>query len=225
MEIVSMKQQHTQILADLEKLCFSAPWSQTSLEDQVNNPRACFLTAVEGDQVLGYGGMHIAAGECYVDNIAVFHPCRGRGVGSAIIQALIDQAKKRDSAFLSLEVRPSNRAADQARTVVQSYSMQTAGSSGITQQSQAFLTLYSDHTFTFQIQMYDGYPTVDGEYEATESGYTLIPKSTTVQSLPLETLGEIRMEKEGEHLLYKGSQLNGIFSGAVFVPCILSDEN
>lgn len=116
-------------------------------------------------------------------------------------------------------------AADQARTVVQSYSMQTAGSSGITQQSQAFLTLYSDHTFTFQIQMYDGYPTVDGEYEATESGYTLIPKSTTVQSLPLETLGEIRMEKEGEHLLYKGSQLNGIFSGAVFVPCILSDEN
>lgn len=112
MEIVSMKQQHTQILADLEKLCFSAPWSQTSLEDQVNNPRACFLTAVEGDQVLGYGGMHIAAGECYVDNIAVFHPCRGRGVGSAIIQALIDQAKKRDSAFLSLEVRPSNRAAD-----------------------------------------------------------------------------------------------------------------
>lgn len=111
MEIVSMQHKHTEILADLEKLCFSEPWSKKSLDDQVNNPRACFLVATEGESVLGYGGMHMAAGECYMDNVAVFRHHRGRGVGSAILQGLLDYAMGKDSAFLSLEVRPSNKAA------------------------------------------------------------------------------------------------------------------
>lgn len=111
MKIVKMTHEHTETLADLEKLCFANPWSQKSLDDQVNNQRAVFLTAMEGDAILGYGGMHQGGDEFYIDNIAVFRHHRGKGVGTAIIEALELEAKSRGGDFISLEVRVSNKAA------------------------------------------------------------------------------------------------------------------
>ncbi|MGI6254139.1 MAG: ribosomal protein S18-alanine N-acetyltransferase [Acutalibacter sp.] len=111
MEIVRMKKEHSEILAELEKLCFSHPWSQKAIEDEAYNPNAYFVTAVDDDKILGYGGMHCTHHECYVDNIAVFGHQRRKGVGTAIVKALIAEALRRDAEFISLEVRPSNRAA------------------------------------------------------------------------------------------------------------------
>ena len=111
MQIVKMEKEHCEILAELEKLCFSRPWSQKALEDEVDNPRAYFVTAVDGDKILGYGGMHCSHMECYIDNIAVFGHHRRKGVGSAIVEALAAEARRQRAEFISLEVRPSNRAA------------------------------------------------------------------------------------------------------------------
>ncbi len=111
MEIIAMRKGHTAVLAELERLCFSRPWSQASLEAEINNPNACFLVAVRGEEVLGYAGMHCVLDECYMDNIAVFPTWRHRGVGRALLTALECEAKKRGGTFLSLEVRPSNTAA------------------------------------------------------------------------------------------------------------------
>ena len=91
-----------------EKLCFARPWSQKALLDEVDNPNAYFVTAVDGDIVLGYGGMHCACKEYYMDNVAVFGHHRRKGVGSAIVEALAAEAKRRGGEFISLEVRPSN---------------------------------------------------------------------------------------------------------------------
>ncbi len=111
MQIVKMEKEHCEILAELEKLCFSRPWSQKALEDEADNPRAYFVTAVDGDKILGYGGMHCSHMECYIDNIAVFGHHRRKGVGSAIVEALAAEARRQRAEFISLEVRPSNRAA------------------------------------------------------------------------------------------------------------------
>ena len=110
-KIVRLQKEHCEILAELEKLCFSRPWSQKSIEDQVNNPHAFFVTAVDEEKILGYGGMHCSRGECYIDNIAVFGHHRKKGVGTAIVEALIREAQRRNSEFISLEVRPSNQVA------------------------------------------------------------------------------------------------------------------
>ena len=40
MEIVRMTREHTELLAELEKLCFARPWSQKALLDEVDNPNA-----------------------------------------------------------------------------------------------------------------------------------------------------------------------------------------
>ena len=83
MQIVSMTAEHVSRLAELEKLCFSEPWSEKSLTEEIDNPAACFLVAMQQDEVLGYGGMHTVLGESYVDNIAVFPEFRGYGSGCA----------------------------------------------------------------------------------------------------------------------------------------------
>ena len=111
MEIVRLQKEHCEILAELEKLCFSHPWSQRAIEDEVHNSNAYFVTAVDGDKILGYGGMHCTHQECYEDNIAVFGHHRKKGVGTAIVLALVHEAQRRGAEYISLEVRPSNRPA------------------------------------------------------------------------------------------------------------------
>lgn len=111
MQIVSMTAEHVSRLAELEKLCFSEPWSEKSLTEEIDNPAACFLVAMQQDEVLGYGGMHTVLGESYVDNIAVFPAHRGKGIGRALTAALIGRAQADGGAFITLEVRASNRPA------------------------------------------------------------------------------------------------------------------
>ena len=111
MKIVPMTAAHTAKLAELEKLCFSEPWSEKALLEEIDNPAAYFVCAVEEDTVLGYGGMHTVVGESYIDNIAVFPEHRGIGAGRAVTRALIEKAKENDGMFITLEVRASNGAA------------------------------------------------------------------------------------------------------------------
>ena len=108
MTIVPMEERHLDDLARLERLCFSRPWSRQALKEELTNPAACFLVGEEAGEVLGYAGMHCAAGECYVDNVAVFPEARRQGVGRRLMEALLQAAAARGGEFLSLEVRPSN---------------------------------------------------------------------------------------------------------------------
>ncbi len=111
MEIVRMNAGHISAIAELEKLCFSQPWSEKSLIEELTNPNAAFFTALQEGKVAGYAGMHCACGECYLDNVAVFPSFRGRGTATALLAALEKEARRRGGEFLSLEVRPSNRQA------------------------------------------------------------------------------------------------------------------
>ena len=108
MTIVPMEERHLDDLARLERLCFSRPWSRQALKEELTNPATCFLVGEEAGEVLGYAGMHCAAGECYVDNVAVFPEARRQGVGRKLMEALLQAAAARGGEFLSLEVRPSN---------------------------------------------------------------------------------------------------------------------
>ena len=108
MTIAPMEERHLDDLARLERLCFSRPWSRQALKEELTNPAVCFLVGEEAGEMLGYAGMHCAAGECYVDNVAVFPEARRQGVGRKLMEALLQAAAARGGEFLSLEVRPSN---------------------------------------------------------------------------------------------------------------------
>ena len=108
MNILSMGPEHISPVAELERQCFSQPWSETGLAAELDNPNGVFLVAQEQNQVLGYAGMHCAAGECYIANVATLPQARGRGVARALVEALICHARNHACSFITLEVRPSN---------------------------------------------------------------------------------------------------------------------
>lgn len=124
MQIVPMRAEHTARLAELEKICFSEPWSEKALLEETENPAAFFVAAVDGSEVLGYGGMHTVLGESYIDNIAVFPEYRGRGVGRAVTMALVEKARADGGVFITLEVRASNLP---AITLYRSMGFESAG--------------------------------------------------------------------------------------------------
>ena len=106
-----MEQQHVAQIAQLERLCFSDPWSEKSVGEELHNPLSTWLVWVEDDRVLGYVGSQTVLGETDMMNIAVAPECRRKGIGEGLISSLVEQLKERESHCLSLEVRASNAAA------------------------------------------------------------------------------------------------------------------
>ncbi len=108
--ILPMQTEHTRSIAGIEQQCFGKnAWSQNSLDYQLTNDCAYFFSAVsDNGEVMGYAGSHIMIDECYVDNIAVALAFRGNGIGKALTQRLIENARQKQCAFISLEVRVSN---------------------------------------------------------------------------------------------------------------------
>lgn len=110
-QIIPMNASHIPGIAQLEKQCFSEPWSEKSLAEELDVPSAVFLTAMIDGQVAGYMGVHHLGDCAYVCNVAVFPEFRRCSVASALIQAHMRSAKQAGMNEISLEVRSSNAAA------------------------------------------------------------------------------------------------------------------
>ncbi len=107
LRIIKMEEKHIPTIAKLEKECFSQPWSETALSDELKNENSHLLVA-EADEIIGYIGAQEICGEAYITNVAVFEKFRKCGAGRALIKAACDGAKERNCEFISLEVRESN---------------------------------------------------------------------------------------------------------------------
>ncbi len=108
MTITAMTSDHVSQIAALEKQCFSAPWDENSVASELNNALSCWLVALDGDTVAGYVGSQTVLGETDMMNIAVHPDFRRQGIAEALVNALVDALKERDSHCLTLEVRASN---------------------------------------------------------------------------------------------------------------------
>ena len=95
-------------LEELEKLCFSLPWTIEQLRSQLPDEHHIFLTALEGEHLLGYVGMIYVLDEGYISNVAVAPEARRKGIGDALIEELMRRAELLGLAFVTLEVRQSN---------------------------------------------------------------------------------------------------------------------
>ena len=110
-EIVDTQSEHIAQIEELEKLCFSVPWTRQQLISQLPDNMHVFLAAVSGEEVLGYVGMMFVLDEGYISNVAVSPEHRRQGIADALIDELLSRAKMLELSFVTLEVRDSNQGA------------------------------------------------------------------------------------------------------------------
>ena len=107
--IIPMTGDHLDQGAELERRCFSDPWSRRMLSEHLENECAATLVAQgEDGTVLGYAGLLVVLDEGYITNVAVAPEYRRQGIASALLEVFQRFGEANALAFLTLEVRASN---------------------------------------------------------------------------------------------------------------------
>ena len=106
-----MNESHVSAVAELEKLCFSAPWSERSIAAELKSEWSLWLVEERDGVVLGYVGSQSSPPEADVMNVAVSPDFRRQGIGESLMVALGEALAQKGIETLTLEVRASNEGA------------------------------------------------------------------------------------------------------------------
>jgi len=113
-EIRRMIRQDLEEVLAIERMSFPAPWSRFLFEQEFLFPHAHLLTAADPAlpaQVWGYLCFWLVAEETHILNLAVHPQQRCRGVGSRMLEYVIDFSRAKGAEEIFLEVRRSNHRA------------------------------------------------------------------------------------------------------------------
>ena len=110
-EIHLMTENDVDGIEEIEKECFSTPWTRDGILSELTNKTARFFVAEFMGETAGYLGMHIVLDECYIANIAVKEEFRRKGIADKLLSVGEERAKEENCTFISLEVRVSNEKA------------------------------------------------------------------------------------------------------------------
>lgn len=96
-------------VAAIEVVAFSNPWNAQTFRSLIRRNRAQILVA-EGDsgEILGYAVAWWVQDQAELANLAVKEEHRGRGIGSALLDRVLEDLGERGVDSLFLEVRVSN---------------------------------------------------------------------------------------------------------------------
>ena len=94
----------------IETALFSDAWSEQGFEDTLNSPYVISLVAIDEaeDTILGYIIMYVSFEEGEISNVAVAKSAQNRGIGSALMQAILEKGLEESVTRFILEVRVSN---------------------------------------------------------------------------------------------------------------------
>lgn len=99
---------HIPAIAAAERQCFSDPWSENLLRQELQNPLSRWFVLLLGGQVAGYAATLHICGEVHITNIAVLPPYRRQGLGRALMAAAVEYARGLGAFCMTLEVRAGN---------------------------------------------------------------------------------------------------------------------
>lgn len=113
MRIVKMQPEHVAAVAEMERQCFSDPWSEKSVASELDNPLSLWLIAEADGVVAGYVGSQTVLDSADMMNLAVSQDFRRQGIGEQLVNSLTEALAEKDVKTLLLEVRISNEPAKQ----------------------------------------------------------------------------------------------------------------
>ncbi len=111
MRIVKMQSEHVASVAEMERQCFSDPWSEKSVASELHNPLSLWLIAEVDGVVAGYVGSQTVLDSADMMNLAVSPSFRRQGIGERLVNCLTEALNEKGVKTLLLEVRISNEPA------------------------------------------------------------------------------------------------------------------
>lgn len=109
--IRTMSERDSSAVWELEKKCFSVPWSEESIRAMFSEKGYWNLTARDDGSLVGYIGMKAVLDEADITNVAVDPDRRRQGIGKMLLRELLAKAGELGIRRIFLEVRVSNTAA------------------------------------------------------------------------------------------------------------------
>jgi ribosomal-protein-alanine N-acetyltransferase len=104
MQLADVDQVH-----ELEKLCFTLPWSKQAFINELTQNHFARYIVLEGSAgIIAYGGMWLVLDEAHITNVAVHPEYRGMKLGEQMMRQLMELAREWKAARMTLEVRASN---------------------------------------------------------------------------------------------------------------------
>lgn len=94
----------------VETTAYPYPWTDGIFRDCLRVGYCCWV-AVQQRDIIGYGIMSVAAGECHILNVCVHPDQQGRQLGRKMLRRLLALARNHSADTAFLEVRVSNRPA------------------------------------------------------------------------------------------------------------------
>lgn len=111
----------------LERAAYSNGWPATAFERELTqNAMARYVVLREqpNGQMLAFGGLWLMVGEAHIVTVAVLPTEQRRGLGRAVVHALVELAADEGMELATLEVRVSNEA---ARALYRAYGLYEVG--------------------------------------------------------------------------------------------------
>lgn len=99
---------------EIEEASFATPWSPRTFENLLRRDNAKLFAAVDAEddsRVLGYAAVWFAGGQGELGDLAVHPDVRRAGIGSRLVEAVLEDARGRGLQELFLEVRQGNLSA------------------------------------------------------------------------------------------------------------------
>jgi len=100
-------------ILELEVATFRMPWSREVFEAELVAPGRSYLVADHEDRVVGYGGLMLVERDAHINTLAVRRPAPVPAVGTRLMLALVRIGLAGGAEHLTLEVRASNRRAQE----------------------------------------------------------------------------------------------------------------
>ncbi len=107
-EVTRLSEDSAKAVAEIEKICFSHPWSEATLSSEMKNPFSDFFGVFFENELAGYIGGRTIAGETEIFNVAVKPDFRRKGFAKALIEKFIAASREKETEQIFLEVRTSN---------------------------------------------------------------------------------------------------------------------
>ena len=99
-------------MAEIEKICFSEPWSEESIISDIEHSERSFYIVAEIDShIVGYIGCLKIFDEGHITNVAVRPEFRRKHIAENLINVMVSVTEDEDITSWTLEVRESNEPA------------------------------------------------------------------------------------------------------------------